>query len=53
MKQNIYRCTFTNEVDRVGDKIDSFKFESLPDYLKGDYKKATVKDSEGKRNKNS
>ena len=41
-QETIYRCTFTNEVNKVGDKIDSFKFESLPDYLKGDYVKIKV-----------
>lgn len=49
MEKNIYRCTFTNGVNKVGDKIDRFKFESLPDYLKGDYKRITVTDSEGKK----
>lgn len=49
MNQVIYRCTFTNGVNKVGDKIDSFEFESLPDYLKSDYKKITVTDSAGKK----
>lgn len=45
MNQDIYRCTFTNEVNKVGDKIDSFKFESLPNYLRGDYKIVTDKEN--------
>lgn len=49
MEKNIYRCTFTNGVNKVGDKIDSFKFESLPDYLKGDYKRVTVTETAGKK----
>ena len=42
MEKNIYRCTFTNGVNKVGEKIDSFRFESLPSYLKGDYVKIKV-----------
>ena len=47
MEQNIYRCTFTNDYHKVGNRIDSFKFKSLPDYVRGDYKIITDKDSGG------
>ena len=45
METRIYRCNFTNEYNKVGNRIDSFTFESLPDYVRGDYKIITDKNS--------
>lgn len=42
MNQDIYRCTFTNELNKVGDKIDERQYNNLPYYLLGDYKKIEI-----------
>lgn len=34
----LYRCTFTNDLHKVGQRITEFEFNNLPYYIKDDYK---------------
>ena len=42
MEKIMYRCTFTNELNKVGDKIDERQYNNLPYDLVGDYKKIEI-----------
>lgn len=33
-----YRCTFTNDFHRVGQRITEFEYNNLPYSIQGDYK---------------
>lgn len=33
-----YRCTFTNDLHKVGQRISEFEYNNLPYSIQGDYK---------------
>lgn len=43
MKQEtVYRCTFTNDYHKVGNRISERDYKSLPNWVWDDYKKIEI-----------